>query len=176
MSAATAPVKGSSVSAEFETLFREHSRMVYRTAYGVTGNREDAQDILQTIFLRLLRHDAPHDARKNPKAYLYRAAVNLSLDTVKARRRRRFISHPGIVGALPASETVEDDHRRLYKAVAALDPRSRDAIILRYVHDCSDKEIARMLGTSRTAIGVRLFRARARLKKILRSLEEEGES
>ena len=65
MSAATAPLKGSSVSVEFETLFREHSRMVYRTAYGVTGNREDAQDVLQTIFLRLLRHDVPHEAHRS---------------------------------------------------------------------------------------------------------------
>ena len=176
MSAATAPLKSSSVSVEFETLFREHSRMVYRTAYGVTGNREDAQDILQTIFLRLLRQDVPHDARQNPKAYLYRAAVNLSLDTLTARRRRRFVSHSEFVDALPGAETVEEDHRRLYKAVAALDPRSRDVIILRYVHDYSDKEIARMLGKSRAAIAVCLFRARARLKKIIRGLEEEGES
>src|SRR5262245_59128090 len=151
MSAATAPLNSSSVSAEFETLFREHSRMVYRTAYGVTGNREDAQDILQTIFLRLLRHNVPQDARQNPKAYLYRAAVNLSLDTLKARRRRRFIRYSEFMNALPVDDTVEEDHSRLYRAVAALDPRSRDVIILRYVHDYSDKEIARMLGKSRTA-------------------------
>jgi RNA polymerase sigma-70 factor (ECF subfamily) len=176
MSASPAPLKDSSLSVEFETLFREHSRMVYRTAYGVTGNREDAQDILQTIFLRLLRHDVPPDARQNPKAYLYRAAVNLSLDTLKARRRRTFISHPDFVNALPAAETIEEDHRRLYKAVAALDTRSREVVILRYVHDCSDSDIARMLGKSRVAVAVCLVRARARLKRIIRGLEEEGKS
>src|SRR5262245_55351724 len=76
----------------FERLFREYSRMVYRTAYGVTGSREDAQDILQTVFLRWLRRDPARDVQHNPKAYFYRAAVNLSLDTLKARRRRPFVS------------------------------------------------------------------------------------
>ena len=62
-------------SAVLEQLFRDHSGMVYRTAYGVTGNREDAQDILQTIFLRLVRRELPHDFRQTPKAYFYRAAA-----------------------------------------------------------------------------------------------------
>ena len=48
----------------------------------------DADDILQTIFLRLLRRECPPDLGRNPKSYLYRAAVNLSLDTLKARRRQ----------------------------------------------------------------------------------------
>ena len=72
---------------EFEEVFREHYQMTYRTAYGVTGNPEDAEDIVQTIFLRLLRREFPPDLKKNPTAYLYRAAVNLSLNTIQAKKR-----------------------------------------------------------------------------------------
>src|SRR6185503_15470319 len=80
---------------ELDQIFREHHQLVYRTAYGVTGSREDAQDVLQTIFLRLLRREFPPDLKRNPKAYLYRAAVNVSLNTVRARQRRAALNAAG---------------------------------------------------------------------------------
>src|ERR1051326_8224361 len=76
-----------STAGNFERIYRELAPLVYRTAWGVLGSREDAEDVLQTVFLRLLRREYPPDLQKNPKAYLYRAAVNLSLDILKARRR-----------------------------------------------------------------------------------------
>src|SRR5689334_25379770 len=72
---------------EFEQLYRAHSQLVYRTAYGVTGKAEDAEDVLQTIFMRLLRRGSPPNLSNNPRAYLYRAAVNLSLNVLRSRRR-----------------------------------------------------------------------------------------
>src|SRR6185436_7713064 len=72
----------------FERIFREHSAFVYRTAYRVTGCAEDAEDVLQTLFVKLLRRDVVPEFEKNPKAYLYRAAVNLSLNVIRSRRRR----------------------------------------------------------------------------------------
>src|SRR6185295_15162626 len=72
---------------ELDRMFREYHQLIYRTAYGVTGSREDAQDIVQTIFLRLLRREFQRDLKTNPKAYLYRAAVNLSLTTIQKRQR-----------------------------------------------------------------------------------------
>src|SRR5205809_7596677 len=72
---------------EFEELFREHYQLVYRTAYGITGRTEDAEDILQGVFLKLLRRGIPPDLQKNRKGYLYRAAVNLSLTVIQSRSR-----------------------------------------------------------------------------------------
>ena len=54
-------------SEEIEGLFREHYLLVYRTAWVITGNPDDAEDVLQTIFLRLMRRTAPPDIRKNGK-------------------------------------------------------------------------------------------------------------
>ena len=66
--------------AEFEALFLEHYDFVHRTAYRVTGNFADAEDVIQTLFLRLCRRELPAELRTNPRGYLYRAAVNASLD------------------------------------------------------------------------------------------------
>ena len=70
---------------EVDDLFQEHYVLLYRTAYGVTGRVEDAEDVVQTLFLRLVQRERPRDLLRNPQAYLYRAAVNLSLQVVQAR-------------------------------------------------------------------------------------------
>ena len=69
---------------EFDRLFRDHYALVYRTAYSITGRAEDAEDVVQTIFLRLIRREFPPDLKKNPKAYLYRAAFNVSLSVMRS--------------------------------------------------------------------------------------------
>ena len=159
-----------------DQLFREHHGFVYRTAYSVTGTRHDAEDVLQTIFLRLLRRGLPDDFRKNPKGYLHRAAVNASLNVVRARRRQRVTGDIESLRAIPAvvdSDPANEMRERLIRAMAELRPRVVEILVLRYEHDCSDADIARMLGTSRGVVAVTLYRARARLKKALRAPAEE---
>src|SRR5262245_40910633 len=73
-----------------ERLFREHYQLIYRTAYSITGTRQDAEDVLQTIFLRLLKRESPPDLETRPKRYLHRAAVNAALSIVRSRRRQRL--------------------------------------------------------------------------------------
>jgi RNA polymerase sigma-70 factor (ECF subfamily) len=155
------------VDSELAEVFRAHYRMTYRTAYAVTGTSEDAEDVVQTIFLRLIRREFPPDLKKNPAAYLYRAAVNLSLNTIRSRKRRA-----AVVAQIPTpfseSDSAEEIHRALYEAVAELSPESAHILLLRYVHDYSDREIAKLLGTSRGTIAVSLYRSRRRLRKLMR--------
>jgi RNA polymerase sigma-70 factor (ECF subfamily) len=157
--------------AAFEALFQEHYQLVYCTAYGVTGRVEDAEDVVQTIFLKLLQRDRPSDFMSpNPRGYLYRAAVNQALTVVQTRQRReRAQVDEEVAEALPAraSTHAEDLHRKLYEAIAQLNRKTASILILRYLHDYSDREIAKLLGTSRGTIAVTLYRARARLKKLL---------
>jgi len=164
-------VTDSPFSAEFEALFDEHYVLVYRTAYGITGRVEDAEDVVQTIFLRLLQRGASRDFMKNPAGYLYRAAVNGSLTTVERRRRHAATDDvEAAANLIPAGQPTraEEMHRRLHEAIAQLSRKSADIVILRYLHDRSDAEIATLLGTSRGVIAVTLYRARVRLKKLLR--------
>lgn len=157
---------------DFEELFRQHSLLVYRTACVVTGSPEDAEDVLQTIFLRLMRRSAPPDVRKNPKGYFYRAAVHLSLDIIRARRREvltaDFSPMEGAVHTEGSNEEIVPD-RRLSEMLATLSPRTVEIVTLRYVHDCTEPEIAKLLRVSRGTVAVTLFRARMRLRKLLKT-------
>jgi RNA polymerase sigma-70 factor (ECF subfamily) len=126
--------------------------------------------VLQTVFLKILRSEYTGQLKKNPKAYLYRATVNLSLDLHRARSRRTFTHEVDrLETPVETSNTrFEDDlHRRLNEALADLSPEAAHVLVLRYVHNYSDAEISNLLGTSRGAIAVRLVRLRARLKKVL---------
>ena len=159
---------------DLEDAFREHSRLVYRTAYSVTGSAQDAEDVVQTLFLQLLRRGLPPAFKENPTGYLYRAAVNLSLNAVKSRRRQSTAVDPEkleVADSRPDEcEAAAKDalQARLVDAIATLNPRAVEMLILRYEHDTSEAEIGRLLGTSRAVVAVTLFRARARLKKLLR--------
>ena len=171
-------IPGEPFPQEFEALFQEHYVLVYRTAYGITGRVEDAEDVAQTVFLRLLRRENPRELLKNPRGYLYRAAVNLSLTIVQTRQRRAHTEmSEELAVSVPsrASSRAEELHRKLYEAIAQLNPKAASILILRYLHNYSDADIAKLLGTSRGVIAVTLYRSRARLKKLMgASLGEES--
>jgi RNA polymerase sigma-70 factor (ECF subfamily) len=160
---------------DFERIYREYSPLVYRTAYGVLGNSQDAEEVLQTIFLRLIRRECPPDLQRNPKAYLYRAAVNLSLDTIEERRRHVLNGEADRLAVQPPaddSDLDEELHKRLYEGIAQLSPQAAEAVILKYLHNMRDTDIAKVLGKSRGVVAVTLYRARARLKKLLRKPQQ----
>lgn len=154
---------------EFEEIFREHYDFVHSTAYGVTGRREDAEDVVQTVFLRLLRREIPPDLARNPKAYLYRAAVNESLNIIRFRHRRPTTDLDNV--QIPAESReparAEEIHQKLYEAIGKLKPRHAEILILRHVHEYTDVQIAQLLGRSRGTIAVSLYRSRRKLKKLL---------
>jgi RNA polymerase sigma factor (sigma-70 family) len=154
-----------------EGIFREHYQLVYRTACVITGSPDDAQDVLQTIFLRLLAHGTPPNL-KEPKAYFYSAAVKVSLNVLRARRRHVLTADSDLFEAPPRSANSDIDellHTRLYQAIESLSPRTVEILMLRYVEDLTEPQIAKMLGRSRGTVAVTLFRAIARLRKLLRT-------
>jgi RNA polymerase sigma-70 factor (ECF subfamily) len=116
---------------------------------------------------------------RNPAGYLYRAAVNESLNLIRSRKRFVLIADSERIEAQAqpeSSESAEEIHERLYQAVARLSPSSANILILRYVHKYSDAQIAKLLGTSRGTIAVTLYRAKARLRKWMRASLSGGKS
>jgi len=161
---------------EFESIFREHSEFVYRTAYRVTGNAEDAEDVTQIVFLKLFRTFPSSDIRSKPKAYLYRATVNTALNVVRSRRYHVLTDQSDcFLSDAPwrRSDREEDMQECLRIALAHLKPKAAEIFILRYVHGYSDVEIGNLLGTSRGTIAISLFRSRARLRKSIRNYQGE---
>lgn len=160
--------------AEFDQFFRDNYDLVYRTAFAVTRSAEDAEDVLQNVFLAFVRGQFPPGLKKTPKAYLYRAAFNRAVDIVRARRRDFSPADAGSLAAAvsPDWTLAEEAERRLYEAIATLHPASLQILLLRYVHNHSLAEIASLLGTTRSTVAVSLFRSRTRLRKLIRAMGE----
>jgi RNA polymerase sigma-70 factor (ECF subfamily) len=124
---------------------------------------EDAEDALQTLFLRLLAQERPLDLSANAKGYLHRAAVNLALDAIRARKRR---AAPIDAPAPRSDNQALQDSVRV--ALGRLKPKAAEIFALRYLEGYSNGEIATMIGTSPSVIAVTLFRTRIRLKRMIR--------
>jgi RNA polymerase sigma-70 factor (ECF subfamily) len=161
---------------EFEQLFREHSHLLYRTAYSLLDSPADAEDVLQTVFLRLLRNGLPQNANHNVKGYLYRAAVNASLDMIRSRKRQERnleVRRPEYSSESFEPSAADERHRHLAEALAELPPEAAQILVLKYVHGYKDADIAKVIGASRGAIAMRLLRSRSRLKGLMRELSGE---
>ncbi len=160
-----------------ESAFLAHQGRVFRAAYRITGNAQDAEDVLQTVFLRLLRQG--EGAVVNPSSYLYRAAINTALDLIRARRERSLVALDEVL-VVPAGPAGRPDQVHeaselrawLRRALAALPPRAAEIFALRHLEGYENKEIARALGVSRVAVAVTLHRARHRLQREFRAMRK----
>ena len=164
-----------SMTEEVDRLYREFAPLIYRTAWGVLGSREDADDVVQSVFIRLIRRESLSDVR-NPKAYLYKAAMTSSINLLRAKRRRPALVDDAELAEVPGpiqdSSFDEETYERLSEAMEELSSDAAAVLILRYLQEKSLTEIAEELGLSRTAVGVRLFRSRARLRALLQGPSE----
>jgi RNA polymerase sigma-70 factor (ECF subfamily) len=159
-----------------EVLFRQHSDRVFRTAHRVTGSPADAEDVLQTVFLRLARSAESPSGLENPEGYFARAAINAALDLLRSRKRSRAVAFDDVeadaaVAAFTIPKNPEAAHedrelRSLIRAaVARLAPNAAQMFTLRYFEGYDNGEIAKLMSTSALVVGVTLHRARARLRK-----------
>lgn len=154
---------------ELEQAFRAQHRLVFRTAYRVTGNAADAEDVLQTVFLRLLRRGPGSDPLENPEGYFRRAAVNTALDVIRSRQSDATVSLSDEIAARQQPD-VSSLRQTLARAIAQLKPRSAEIFALRFIEGLSNQEIAETLGISQVLVAVIIHRTRQQLRKQLRPL------
>ena len=158
---------------ELETLFQAHHGRVFRTAQRITGSAADAEDVLQTVFLRLIKGQEDYDLSRNPEAYLSRAAINASLDLLRSRTRSKLVALDDVNADALASgfrnpELAHADQELqnlVRQAVARLGKTAGEMFVLRYYEGFDNKEIAVLLNTSALVVGVVLHRARTKLRK-----------
>ncbi len=164
-------------AAELERIFREHHAMVFRAAYRVTGNAGDAEDVLQTVFLRLLKRDPDAEPVGNIASFLHRSAVNAALDIMRTRQNVRNIPLDELepVLAEPAHRSPERARASgeirdwLRGALARLNPKIAQMFALRFFEGKENPEIARLLNTTPGTVAVTLSRTRTRLEKEFRA-------
>lgn len=155
-----------------EQIFLEHKDLVFRAAYRVTGNASDAEDVLQTVFLRLVRLEELPEIINLP-AYLHRSAVNASLDLLRGKKDAQTVSldeDPDQDGVASTDHGPHSAELRdwLRHALARLNPRWAEMFVLRFIEDYSNREIAGMMNTSAAVVAVVLHRTRTQLKKDFR--------
>jgi RNA polymerase sigma-70 factor, ECF subfamily len=163
------------VPSEFERVFRAHHGLVFRTAYRITGNAADAEDVSQTVFLRLFRRE--HAAMENEESYLRRAAINAALDVIRSRQSDRTVELTDLP-VEPADDYRHNDPRELRlalgRALADLKPRPAEIFALRFLEGFTNPQIAQMLGISQVVVAVIVFRARQQLRKALGAYRLRG--
>jgi RNA polymerase sigma-70 factor (ECF subfamily) len=166
-----------SPAADLEQIFREHCAPVFRAAYRVTGNADDAEDVLQTVFLRMLKRGPGAEPVENLSSFLHRSAVNAALDLVRSRRNIRNVPLDEWEPVLSDSahrrpdraQTSNEIREWLREAVARLNPRVAQMFVLRFFEGKDNPEIARLLETTPGTVAVTLSRTRDKLEKEYRS-------
>jgi RNA polymerase sigma-70 factor, ECF subfamily len=159
----SAPSEMMDSSTEFADLYERHYAAVFHTALRITGNPADAEDVLQTVFLRILNRTAAMESAQSPQAYFRRAAANAAIDLLRRRvsHREERLEEASSVAAQESTALLKE---RLRRALAALDPADAVLFSLRYIEGMSNGELAEMLGQEKNSIAVRLHRIRQSLQ------------
>jgi RNA polymerase sigma-70 factor, ECF subfamily len=151
--------------AAFSSFYSRTSRALWSYAYRVTSNAADADDIVQEAFLRLLRA-GPEAGEDEWRRYLYRIASNLVVDRWRHRKRQQDDER---ATAPVAPHSTRRDDEDVARTFAELTARERALLWLAYVEGETHEEMALSLGVGRRSIKVLLFRARRRLRDLLKS-------
>jgi len=147
---------------EAARLAEAYAPSVYRLAYARTGNRADAEDVMQEVFLTLLRKGPQRfDTEEHAKAWLLRVTAQRASNHFRAVKRRR---EEPLDETLPARE---DGREEAVEAVLALPANLRSVVHLYYYEGLSAAETGKVLGIGEGAVKTRLFRARAKLREYL---------
>jgi RNA polymerase sigma-70 factor (ECF subfamily) len=171
----------------FDALYERYGARVLNVIHRMTGNEDVSRDLAQDVWLRVYRNLPRFEARADVFTWIYRIAVNLTLNHLKREKRHRWVdlldqSVGDVLGKAdvdslaavparvePADQAIEHDQlaRHLWDAVQALDPMYRVPIVLFHYENQSYQEIADAMGLSMSAVQARIFRARKQLAKSL---------
>ena len=150
----------------FQDFFQRHSASAYRTAYRVTGSSSDAEDAMQTVFLRILNLTPQPDFASLSESYIRRAATNASIDILRQKASRAesaLDGGPDLHG--PSSDFLLKETLR--RALARLKPEDAELFVLRNVEGLSYEELAEQFQIERGTVASRIHRIRETLLKFL---------
>lgn len=153
--------------AEVERLVNTYSDLILRVSYTYLNSTHDAQDICQTVFLKLLTGKQKFRSPEHEKAWMIRTAINACKDVLGSAWRSRTCG----IEACAEAAAPEPEEGSLLAAVNMLPEKYRMVIYLHYYEGYSAREIAAMLGENAATVGTRLFRGRKQLRSML-----EGET
>src|SRR3954447_19054367 len=156
----------------FDALVERHRRNVYHVCYRFVDNHEDASDLTQEVFLRAFRALGRFKGQSSVGTWLYRIAVNVSLNRVSAKTPPTepidARQHVDTQSVTPTDQVLRHERAaRVRAAIAKLPRKQRASVILRMYHDLSHQEIAKTLGSTVGAVKANVFHGLRNLKKLL---------
>ncbi|HBF18523.1 MAG: RNA polymerase subunit sigma-70 [Owenweeksia sp.] len=171
----------------FAELFRQYSGLVYNTALGLVQNQQEAEDLVQEVFVSVLQYVSDFRGDSSLKTWIYRLTISSSLDYLRAQKRQKrgsmfsFLSfrneeswmhqpdfnHPGV--------QLENKERAsiLFKAISQLPENQKVAFTLSKLEDKSYQEIADIMECTVSSVESLLHRARQKLRKLLGKYYEQ---
>ncbi len=176
----------------FRVLVERHSRSIFRVAYRMTGNQQDAEELVQETFLRAYRALGRFELRSNFSTWLYRIAVNRTLDFLSTRKTQmnsketyQITDNPGAEEGnqvqLPAAEPGPERlllsaemKRKIADAMGLLTPAERVAFTMRHMEGRSIEEISQALNLKTNAAKNSVFRAVQKLRQQLEPFAAPG--
>ena len=155
----------------FEAFFEAESRTLFRRLWVVTGNRAEAEEIMQDAFLRLWERWDRVRQVDDPTSYLYRTAMNV----FRRRYQRAVMAVKRAVGAGPGVDEFAqaDDRQVVRKALAELSPRQRAALVLTEMLGFSSEDAARTLGVKASTVRALAFQGRSAFKRLMETTVDE---
>jgi RNA polymerase sigma-70 factor (ECF subfamily) len=148
----------------FTELYERHSESVFRAALRVTGRPADAEDVLQTVFLRVLARGGDAENLEQPGAYFRRAAVNAAVDVLRRRELHAESEYDDLAPHAAGVQAPSLLKERLRRAIATVDRDDASLFLLRHVEGLSIDELAGMFRIEKNNVAVRLHRIRHRLQ------------
>ncbi len=153
----------------FEALYEKYASDVLRVSYFYLGDRQQAEDVTQDVFVRLITH-TPELTPGREKAWLLKVALNRCRDLWRAAWVKRVVLGSPAMELAPAPDQMEErlERQELLAAIRRLPADFRDVILLHYYQGYGIAEIAEMLGVPEGTISSRLSRGRKKLEDILK--------
>lgn len=152
--------------AAFGLLVLRYEKPVYNAALRMLHDREEARDVAQTVFLKVYEHLGNYDPAHRFYSWIYRIALNESINSLQRRRPRAALDHD-LVDDAPGPDDVLRQHQLndgLEGAIMTLSAEYRAVIVLRHFLGCSYEDIAETLGVPEKTVKSRLFTARQLLR------------
>jgi RNA polymerase sigma-70 factor (ECF subfamily) len=154
-------------------LVSHYQKPVFNAAYRILGNSDDAADITQTVFLKVFEHIDDYDPKFKFFSWVYRIAINESLNQVKKRRKQEPLADSEISPWQSPAQELESKWlcERVQRALMSLNADYRTVVVLKHISGCSYQQISEILQIPEKTVKSRLYTARQLLKK---TLQNEG--
>ena len=156
-------------------IYRKYGPLLLRKSERILGNRDDAEDVVQSLFVEMLKRDKTEEQLP----YLYRAVTNRSLNLIRNRKRRQQLLQGQTLNPYPTQAILDEQvlgSDLLHRLVKKLDKRSSEILVYRFLDDMTQEEIASLMGISRVTVINRLKKITAIAKKLDAAGGQSGET